>query len=283
MTVGIIGLGIIGGSMAAAIKKHTGHRVLGRDILPEALETDMLLGYVDGELTDEGLQDCDIVIPALYPHLTVEVLRQAAPFISKSAVVIDCAGIKRDICREGRGLADRYGWTFIGGHPMAGREVWGYKAAGPGLFSGASMILTPDGDVDIGVLSRVRDFFLEAGFGTVTVRTPEDHDRIIAYTSQLAHVLSASYVMSPTASYKRQLSAGSFRDMTRVAVINGGMWSDIFIENKDFLIPEIDRLIGNLKGYRDAIEAEDREGLVRMMAVSTATKKEISKPGPRKG
>ena len=282
MTVGIVGLGIIGGSMAGAIKKNTAHCVLARDINPEALERDVLLGYVDGPLTDEKLQECDILILALYPKICMQVLEQMAPAIGSHTVVVDCSGIKRNICRQGKELSEKYGWTFVGGHPMAGKEVWGYQAANANLFSGASMILTPDGGIDIEVLSNIKKFFLEAGFGTVTIRTPEDHDRIIAYTSQLAHVLSSFYVMSPTAKEHRGLSAGSFRDMTRVAVINGQMWSDIFIENKDNLISEIDRLIHDLTEYRDAIVNEDRATLVEMMNRSTEIKKEISKPGPRR-
>lgn len=282
MTVGIVGLGIIGGSMAGAIKKNTTHCVLARDINPEALERDMLLGYVDGPLTDEKLHECDILILALYPRICMQVLEQMAPAIGSHTVVVDCSGIKRNICRLGKELSEKYGWIFVGGHPMAGKEVWGYQAANANLFSGASMILTPDGGIDIEVLSNIKKFFLGAGFGTVTIRTPEDHDRIIAYTSQLAHVLSSSYVMSPTAKEHRGLSAGSFRDMTRVAVINGQMWSDIFIENKDNLISEIDRLIHDLTEYRDAIVNEDRATLVEIMNRSTEIKKEISKPGPRR-
>ncbi len=282
MTVGIVGLGIIGGSMAGAIKKNTDHQVLARDINPEALERDMLLEYVDGPLTDEKLHECDILILALYPQICVRVLEQMAPAIDRHTVVVDCSGIKREICRLGKDLSEKYGWTFVGGHPMAGKEVWGYQAANANLFTGASMILTPDGGTDIDVLSNIRNFFLEVGFGSVTVRTPEDHDRIIAYTSQLAHVLSSSYVLSPTAKEHRGLSAGSFRDMTRVAVINGEMWSEIFIDNKDNLISEIDRLIRDLTKYRDAIADEDRDALVELMNRSTEIKREISKPGPRK-
>ncbi len=277
MQVGIVGLGIIGGSMAGAIKKNTSHTVYARDINPEALERDILLGYVDGALTDELLPQCDVLILALYPAICLKVLEELAPAISPKTVVIDCSGIKREICRRGRELSDCYGWTFIGGHPMAGREVWGYTAATANLFSGASMILTPDGDIDIEILSSIKRFFLEAGFGVVTIRTPEDHDRIIAYTSQLAHVLSSAYVMSPTAVEHRGLSAGSFRDMTRVAVINGQMWSDIFIDNSDYLIPEVDRLIRDLTEYRQAIVDQDKDKLIELMDRSTQVKREISK------
>ena len=283
MNIGIVGLGIIGGSMAGAIKKNTEHKVYAKDINPAAIERDMLLGYVDGELTDQLLSQCDYVIIAVYPKVCAQVMTELAPLISPKATVVDCCGTKREICQLGHQLSEKYGWTFIGGHPMAGKEIWGYAAANANLFNSASMILTPMGDIDIAKLADAKNFFVSAGFGYVTVRTPEEHDRIIAYTSQLAHVLSSAYVMCPTARDHRGLSAGSFRDMTRVAVINGQMWSDIFIENKDFLIPEIDRLIRDLTDYRQAIVDEDRSKLVDMMNHSTEIKREISKPGPRRG
>ena len=282
MQIGIVGLGIIGGSMAGAIKKNSQHTVYAKDINPEALERDMLLGYVDGPLTDENLKDCDVLMIAVYPEVCLKVIEEMAPSISSKTVVIDCSGIKRAICQKGRALGEKYGWTFIGGHPMAGREVWGYTAANANLFNSASMILTPESDVDLLLLSDIKKFFLEIGFGTVTLKSPAEHDRIIAYTSQLAHVLSSAYVMSPTAKEHRGLSAGSFRDMTRVAVINGQMWSDIFVENKDYLIPEVDRLIADLQKYRTAILEEDKDTLKALMAESTAIKREISKPGPRR-
>lgn len=233
----------------------------------------MLFGAIDGELKDGNMAQCDIIILALYPRAIVEFLRKKAHFFPRSAIVVDCGGLKREICREGRALAQEHGFTFIGGHPMAGREVWGFNASLQNLFSGASMILTPDGDVDISVLDRVKGFFLSLGFGCVTIKTAEEHDKIIAYTSQLAHVLSSAYIKSPTAEQHSGLSAGSFRDMTRVATINDSMWSEIFIANRDFLIGEIDTLIDNLSAYRSAVAQGDGETLRRLLAEGSERKK----------
>lgn len=268
-TVGIIGLGIIGGSLAECIQTKTDIKVLGRDTDPDTMRAALGSGAVDGELTSDKFKECEMVIIALYPVAAVKVLAEIAPMIRKGAVVIDCCGIKREICKLGAELARKYGFTFIGGHPMAGRECWGFESAKATLFDGASMIITPAPDENKVLVERVGDFFLDIGFGKITKTTPDDHDRIIACTSQLAHVLSSSYIRSDTAAEHEGLSAGSFRDMTRVAALNDVMWSEIFLLNKDYLLNEIDGLIAHLSEYRDAIAADDRTKIASMMRDST--------------
>lgn len=269
MTVGIIGLGLIGASMAAAIHENTYDTVLGLDINENTMRAALGQRTVDGALSQVSLSTCDIVIIALYPRAALQALREIAPFVKKGTVVTDCCGIKRAISAEGRELAERYGFTFIGGHPMAGRESWGYESSGPELFKGASMILTPDPEESKIAVGFLSDYFLSLGFGRITKVTPEDHDAIIACTSQLAHVLSSAYIRSETAARHEGLSAGSFRDMTRVAALNDRMWSEIFLDNKDNLLSEIDGLIRHLQDYRDAIASDDREAISEMMRDST--------------
>lgn len=269
MTIGIIGLGLIGASLAETIHDNTHDTVLGRDIDPDTMRAALGSGTVDGALTDNNTHVCDLILIALYPRAACAVLSELAPHVRSGTVVMDCCGIKRAICAEGKALAAQYGFTFIGGHPMAGRECWGYESAKADLYRGASMIITPDPEEDKATVQRISDYFLSLGFGRVTRVSAEEHDAVIACTSQLAHVLSSSYIRSETAARHEGLSAGSFRDMTRVAALNDRMWSEIFLDNKDFLLAEIDGLIRHLDEYRQAIAADDREAISAMMRDST--------------
>ena len=269
MTIGIIGLGLIGASMAAAIQENTYDSVLGLDINENTMRAALGQRTVDGALSQVNISTCDMIIIALYPRASLQVLKEIAPYVKKGTIVTDCCGIKRPICAEGKRLAEQYGFTFIGGHPMAGRECWGYESANADLFRGASMILTPDPEEAKVTVAHVSDYFLSLGFGHITKVTPEEHDSIIACTSQLAHVLSSSYIRSETAAKHEGLSAGSFRDMTRVAALNDRMWSEIFLDNKDNLLSEIDGLIQHLQEYRQAIAEDDQETISALMRDST--------------
>ncbi len=269
MTIGIIGLGLIGASLAACIHEHTHDTVLGRDTSENTMRAALGSGAVDGTLTDANTHVCDMIILALYPRAALQVLGEMAPHVRPGTIVLDCCGIKRAICAEGKHLAEQYGFTFIGGHPMAGRECWGYESAKADLYRGASMIITPDPEESQAAVAAVSEYFLSLGFGRVTKVTAEEHDAIIACTSQLAHVLSSAYIRSETAARHEGLSAGSFRDMTRVAALNDRMWSEIFLDNKDNLLNEIDGLIGHLQDYRDAIASDDRDTIAAMMRDST--------------
>lgn len=269
MTIGIIGLGLIGASLAAAIHENTYDSVLGLDINENTMRAALGQRTVDGALSQVNIATCDMIIIALYPRTAIQVLGEIAPYVKKGTIVVDCCGIKRPICAEGKKLAAQYGFTFIGGHPMAGRECWGYESAKSDMYKGASMILTPDPEEAKVTVSCVSDYFLSLGFARITKVTPEEHDEIIACTSQLAHVLSSSYIRSETAAKHEGLSAGSFRDMTRVAALNDRMWSEIFLDNKDNLLSEIDGLIRHLQEYRNAIAKDDRETISELMRDST--------------
>ena len=269
MTVGIIGLGLIGASLAACIHENTHDTVLGRDTNENTMRAALGSGTVDGTLTDANTHVCDLILIALYPRAALQVLGEISPHVRRGTIVMDCCGIKRRICAEGKKLADQYGFTFIGGHPMAGRECWGYESAKADLYKGASMIITPDPDEPKTTVAYISDYFKSLGFGRITKVNPEEHDAVIACTSQLAHVLSSSYIRSDTAARHEGLSAGSFRDLTRVAALNDRRWSEIFLDNKDYLLTEIDGLIRHLQDYRDAIAADDREAISEMMKDST--------------
>ena len=253
MTVGIIGLGLIGGSMAKAYKENSGATVLAADRDSTIVEYARLQGAVDGELTADTIPSCDLILIALYPRAAMEYLKNTAHLIAKEALVIDLCGTKRTICEAGFALAEQYGFTFVGGHPMAGLHHSGFKYARGNLFHGASMVLVPPTFDDIFLLDRVKKALAPVGFGRMTVTTADQHDEMIAFTSQLAHVVSNAYVKSPTARSHKGFSAGSYKDLTRVARLNEEMWSELFVENKEHLVSELNVLIASLTEYRDAI------------------------------
>ena len=277
MKVGIIGLGLIGGSMAKAIRLNTDHYVLGADIDEKVVMRAKVIEAINEELTENNISECDIIILALYPDATIETVKRYAHLIKKGAYLIDCSGVKEKVCNAIPEIAREYGFVFVGGHPMAGIEKIGFKYSDAQIFADASMILTPDDNVKIDELADIKIFFLSIGFGRITIKTAEDHDRIIAYTSQLAHVLSNAYIKSETAEEHRGLSAGSFKDLTRVAYLNETMWTELFLENKKNLMLEITRLIENLDQYRDALEKEDALKLKELLKNGRERKEMIDK------
>ena len=258
MKIAIIGLGLIGGSLARTIKLHTDAAVYGCDLDPQTIEQAQLMDAIDGELTDELLKDCDMVLVALYPAAIIRWITDHADAFKPGALVIDCGGVKQVICEAIEPIAAGQAWHFIGGHPMAGREFSGFRYARDDLFDHASMILCPRGDADPEVLQRARDFFMDIGFRRVQFTTPKTHDEMIAYTSQLAHVVSSSYVESPVIELESGFSGGSFHDMTRIATMNEEMWTDLFMENRESLLKELEILMENLGEYRSALADADR-------------------------
>lgn len=282
MTIAIVGLGLIGGSIAKAIKMNTGHRVLGYDLQESVVLRAKLLGAIDEALSPPELPDCDLVIVALYPGDTVTYVTENAGRFKKGGMVVDCAGVKHSVCEALWPVARASSFSFIGGHPMAGVERWGFENAAVGLFNRASMILVPDPEAALEVPEAIKKLFLSMGFGSITFAGPEAHDRIIAYTSQLAHVLSSAYIKSETAQRHSGFSAGSFRDMTRVATMNEAMWSELFLENREPLVAEIDGLIQRLAEYRDAISGGERETLMALLREGTRRKALVSNgEGPK--
>ena len=245
MTVGICGLGLIGGSMAKAYKA-SGHTVYGYDKNASALGYAMLSEICDGELNNKTIGECEILFVALYPRAAIDYLKSVAPIISKNTTVIDLCGTKAAVCECGFALAKEYGFTFVGGHPMAGTQYSGIKYSKANLFKGAPMVIVPPVYDDIAFLDNIKQLLSPAGFGKITVTTAEKHDSMIAFTSQLAHVVSNAYVKSPTAQSHKGFSAGSYKDMTRVAWLNEYMWSELFLENKEPLLFEIDSIISAL-------------------------------------
>ncbi len=276
MKVAVIGLGLIGGSLAKTIKLHGEHTVYGYDINAQTMQQAELLGAIDGVLTDDVLPLCDLTLVALYPEAIIEWIRTHAPLFKEDSLVIDCGGVKETICNALQDVTDGAAWHFIGGHPMAGRELSGFRYARDDLFDRASMILTVHGDDDPALLQRARNFFMDIGFRRVQFASPKTHDEMIAYTSQLAHIVSSAYVKCPLADKHRGFSAGSFADMTRVARLNEDMWTELFFDNRDALLPEVEGLVERLTEYRDALRNNDREGMRTLLREGRETKERLS-------
>ena len=261
MNVGIVGLGLIGGSLAKSIKSRTAHTVWGIDLNQETMMLARMCGAIDAPLTEETIPQCDLILVAIRPQAAINWVREHAHLIAPSAILVDMCGVKRTVVEGIAPIAKERGFSYIGGHPMAGRERWGFTAATEDLYVGASMIMTPDDRSDMQLLETLKVFFTDIGFATLTFSTPEEHDRIISFTSQLAHIVSSSYIKSPEAQRRRGFSAGSFRDMTRVARLDEDMWTELFLADADFLTRELDIFIRHLDEYRVALENRDAETL----------------------
>ena len=274
MTVGILGLGLIGGSLARAYALE-GHRVLCSVRNESMLSFAMLAGAVEAPLTPENMGECDLILLAIYPDGSASWLEKNAQFICKDALVIDCCGVKREICQRCFPVAKKYGFTFIGGHPMAGTHFSGFKYSRANMFDGAPMVLVPDSFDDMDLLDRAKKALEPCHFGSFAVTTAAEHDRMIAFTSQMPHIVSNAYIKSPTARSHKGFSAGSYKDLTRVAWLNAPMWAELFLENKDNTLYELDTLIDSLKEYREAIANNDEATLIQILEDGKRCKEEV--------
>lgn len=273
MIVGVVGLGLIGGSAAKAYKAAE-HTIYAYDINESVTGFARLEGVVDDELSVANIAECDLLLLTATPNASAGYLEKNASGISPKALVVDFCGTKEMICSLGFALAKEYGFTFVGGHPMAGLQFSGYKYSKATLFNGASFILVPPVHDDIVLFDRVKQALLPLGFKKFVVTTADFHDKMIAYTSQMCHVVSNAFIKSPTAKQHKGYSAGSFRDFTRVSRLNEAMWTELFLANKEHLLSELDLLITSLGEYRDAIVANDAETLQRLLRDGRIAKEE---------
>ena len=259
-----------------------GLAVLAHDIDDKALTGALEQNAICGRLTAENVAECDVIFLAIYPRAAMAWLRVTAPHLTEQSVVIDLCGTKRGICETCFGMAREYGFSFVGGHPMAGTQYSGFENSKDGLFRGAPMVIVPADPRDETLLTRVRELLLPVGFGQITISTAEQHDRIIAFTSQLAHVVSNAYVKSPNAQVHKGFSAGSYKDLTRVAWLNEQMWSELFMENCDYLTEEIDGIIQALTAYRDAMAAGDARRLKLLLREGRLAKERVDRGSEEK-
>lgn len=274
MSVGIVGLGLIGGSMARAFAK-AGEKVYACEKDAQTFAFAQLAGAVDGALDAQTIPQCGTILLCIYPKGSAQWLSEHAAAIRPDALVMDTCGTKREICAHCFPLAQKYGFTFVGTHPMAGTRYSGFKYSRSNLFQGAPMVLVPPRYDDIALLQRVKDTLAPCNFGAFSVTTAQEHDRIIAFTSQMPHIVSNAYVKSPTALLHSGFSAGSYKDMTRVAWLNAQMWAELCMENSDNVLAELDCYIDSLHAYRDALAAGDESRLTALLAEGKQRKEEI--------
>ena len=281
MVVGLVGLGLIGGSLAKAYKDaHC--TVYGQDVDTLIQQFAQMAEAIDAPLTEENIRECDLILIAITPERAVEWFNKNAPLIDPHTITIDCCGTKRFVCEQNFRTAKEYGLLYMGGHPMAGKERGGFKHSSEDLFRNAPFILVPEKADDMALLEKVKKMLMTAGFGRVGITSPEEHDRVIAFTSQMPHIVSNGFIKSDTAlSDSQMISAGSYQDFTRVAYLDEKMWSELFLENRDYLGKEIRTLIEELEKYEKAIQEEDRETLEKLLAEGkTAKTAVLEKCGP---
>ena len=274
MTVGVVGLGLIGGSLVKAYKR-AGHKVFGFDIDKTILDFALLSNDIEKVLDKDTICECDLILIALYPQASVDYLKENAKYFSKQSLVIDCCGTKRDICQVGQQMAKEFGFTFAGGHPMAGTHNSGYKFSTPEMFVGAPMVVVPSRFDDIELIDYIQKMLKPAGFGRIVITTADEHDKMIAFTSQMAHIVSNAFIKSPTALEHNGVSAGSYKDLTRVAWLNPKMWTELFFENRDYLIDELDVFINNLIDYKLSLQQNDKQKMTKLLEEGRQRKQEV--------
>ena len=273
---GVVGLGLMGGSFARALRA-AGREVFAWNRTRSTLEL-AEIETVTGELTDDAIGTCELIVLAGYPQSAIDWLREKADLISDGAIVIDTVGVKRVICETCDAIAEGHGWTFVGCHPMAGTQYSGFAHSRASMFKGAPMVVVPPKMDDLeraNLLERLKELLAPCQFGSFTLATAGVHDHVIAFTSQLAHVVSNAYVKSPTAQEHHGFSAGSYRDLTRVARLNATMWTELFLDNADNLSEELGCIIANLQQYKDAIDDGDAARLKELLAEGDRIKREV--------
>lgn len=274
MNVGVLGLGLIGGSLARAYTK-AGHTVFSIDKDETILSFAQLAGVVADTLDPKSIASCDLILLAVSTGGSISWMEENAKYISQNALVIDCCGIKEEICNRCFRIAEKYGFSFVGGHPMAGSHFSGFKYSRSNLFQGAPMVLVPPLFDDPELLERVKNALSPCCFGSFSITTAREHDVMIAFTSQMPHIVSNAYIKSPTAAGHKGFSAGSYKDLTRVAWLNPQMWAELFLCNKENILNELNTYIQSLESYRSAIEAGDNEELIRLLDEGRRRKEEV--------
>ncbi|MGN0617697.1 MAG: prephenate dehydrogenase [Ruminiclostridium sp.] len=265
MNIAVVGLGLIGGSFCKALKKHTFHHIMGIDNNKETIAKALEAGAIDEEITSDRLSEVNLTIVCLYPEEIVKFVKENAGNFKKGSIVIDSCGIKEYVVNECTPALDDNGVIFVGTHPMAGREFSGFDYSTDNLFEGASFIITPTDNTPQIAVDLLQTLAGSIGFGKAVVSTPKKHDEVIAYTSQLAHVVSNAYVKSPVLLNYDGFSAGSFQDLTRVAKLNEYMWSSLFLCNKEALLREINCILEHITEYRDALVDNDAQRLTEIL------------------
>ena len=273
MKILVVGLGLIGGSLCKALKKYTYHTVAGCDINRD-IENAALRDVALDEVFDGNYEGYDLIVISLFPEGTERFFAENASKIGKNTLITDVCGIKGDFSQKMKKIAERNGLRYVGIHPMAGKEFGGYYNSTADLFVKANFIIAPFVDSQQSDIDLLNGLAKEVGAGKIVITSPENHDKMIAYTSQLAHIVSSAYVKSPELGLECGFSGGSFQDMTRIATMNEKMWTDLFMQNREHLQYELDTLIDNLKKYSEALKNGDADGMRALIAEGRELKEE---------
>ena len=278
MIIGVIGLGLIGGSIAKAYKRIDGIKVFGHDIDTSILDFAFMADAIDAKLNNDNINECDCIFLVTYPAGVIDWVKTNAHQISKETIVIDCSGTKEKICQTLFPIAKEHGFLFVGGHPMAGTHQSGFKFSRCDMFDEAPMVIVPPNFEDIRLFEYLKEILKPLGFSNVSFTTGEKHDEVIAFSSQMPHIISNAFIKSKMARNHLGFSAGSYKDLTRVAWLNPSMWSELFLDNKENLIKELDTFISEISKYKKAIEDENESELINLLEEGRQAKKEVDGP-----
>ncbi len=275
----IVGLGVIGGSYARALSR-AGYDV--RCITKEQKDIDYALerGIIRSGTTEvnrESVSDADVIVFALYPHIFIEWIRSYQHLIRPGALLTDVTGVKRHIVDEVQAML-RPDIEFIAAHPMAGRESSGVEYSDDGVFRGANFIVTPTEKNTPQAISLCKDLGRVLGFARVSELTPLEHDRMIAFLSQLTHCIAVTLMTCNETPGMERYTGDSFRDLTRIAKINDEMWSELFLLNRDALLSQMDAFEAEFDRLRGFLMSGDREGMREMMRRATERRTLFDKP-----
>lgn len=279
-TVAIIGLGLIGGSMALALKGFDDFSVVGVDVSQPTLRYAREHGVAEW-VTDraaEVLPEADLVVLALHPNGIVRFLEQYRDCFKAGALLCDVCGVKTSIVAAARVLPDTV--DFIGCHPMAGTEFSGIEHAFGALFQGAHFIITPQADSKAEHVALLEQLAAHIGCSDVYKTTPEEHDALIAYTSQVMHLIAVAVCDDPMLFTCKGFEGSSFRGCTRVAALDVGLWTELFSMNRPALLGAMDTLLENLQAYRDTLATGDGAKLAEKLAFSAQRKRKLNLEGP---
>lgn len=268
MRIVVYGLGIIGASVAACLKK-AGHYVLGKNRSRESIEYALAHGMIDEEAS--SYDGADVIVLALPPRITIKELEKGD--FPDGCIVMDICGVKR--ATETAVFSKPRKWRYVGTHPMAGKETSGIRSASERLFVGANFVITRAERTDALALKTVRELAHDMGVGKIVECSAEEHDKMIALTSQLCHVLANAYVTTPLCASCRGFTGGSFQDMTRVAPVDEKVWSELYCINSEALSEEISRLILRLSQFETAIKNKDEDALCTLMQEGKACYQEF--------
>ena len=277
MNIAVVGMGIIGGSFCKAFKKYTDHYIIGINRTQSTLQQAFDCGAIDEMGNEESLSNADVVIMAVYPQATVEYIEKYGSYLKKGCIVTDSSGIKTEICPQMVALSKKFGFTFVGSHPMAGKETSGIEYANTEMFKKANFIITPTEKNTEKAIEFCHDMAYTLHFNHIAILTIEQHDRMIAFLSQLCHVIAVSLMNTHDNSHLVEYTGDSFRDLTRIAQINENMWSELFLLNKDILLDEINQFIDSISHFRDALQSEDEDEMKRLFIQSTQRRKAFNK------